>query len=236
MLVRPLLVGGILCAGGISAGATDSSHGTALPAGEQCIETVADGGLENTDGTTIWRQESMAFGSPVCSVDLCGGPEPRSGSWHAWFGGTTGAETSFIEQDVTLPVGASAELVFWLEIQGTALDAPGELTVSLDDNVLLRADFSRGARPYERRAFDVSRFADGLTYTLRFAFDNGGGDPTDRTSFLVDDISLEVCTTSVPPLLRTQTEHLLGLRSDAADQNSDAVLDSADVVMALRNS
>ncbi len=88
---------------------------------------VADPSFELGDaGSSPWAQASSNFGTPLCTVALCGtgnGTGPRTGDWWAWFGGAANLETSSASQTITLLDGAST-LSFWFEntIAGSTQD------------------------------------------------------------------------------------------------------------------
>ena len=125
---------------------------------------VQDPGFEDATPNPHWSESSTNFGSPLCSVDLCGtgaGTGPHSGSWWAWFGGTTMEESGALEQSVRIPAGYSATLEFYLEIP--AANTAGFLRVSIDGNQLFEATDAHAATyaDYTQVVLDVSGYADG---------------------------------------------------------------------------
>jgi len=55
-------------------------------------DVIQDGSFEAGTPNPFWSESSTAFGSPICSVGLCGSgggtAGPRTGSYWVWFGGT----------------------------------------------------------------------------------------------------------------------------------------------------
>lgn len=177
-----------------------SVTGTPAPAGGgACMtstgadgtELVVDGGFEAGTPNPNWNEASTNFGTPLCDVGACGmgtGTGPFAGTFWAWFGGTTAAETGSVSQDVTIPAG-TAELSFQFENvvcdSGAATDF---IEARIDGNVVFSHTCADGTVfPYEPRNVDVSSFADGGTYTLEFFSDKAAGD---GANFFVDDVSL----------------------------------------------
>ncbi|MGH9243492.1 MAG: BACON domain-containing protein, partial [Acidimicrobiales bacterium] len=156
-------------------------------------EIVGDGGFEAGSPNPVWDEASTNFGTPLCTAGGCGvggGTGPHSGSWWAWFGGIeTSVETGSVSQNVTIPSAGSAELRFWLEIP--VADSTGFLDVSLDGDVLFSVTEADGPSiGYTEVVVDVSEYADGGTYELRFdSTTQPGAGPV---NFFVDDVSITV--------------------------------------------
>jgi hypothetical protein len=66
-------------------------------------QAVVDPGFEQGTPNPSWAESSTQFGTPLCSLGLCGGPGPRGGTWWAWFGGTIGFEDALLTQTVAVP-------------------------------------------------------------------------------------------------------------------------------------
>jgi hypothetical protein len=84
-------------------------------------EALVDNSLELTGGGgTQWTSTSTNFGTVLCDVagcGTCGGPcAPHTGSWYAWFGGTSSAEIGTLTQTFNVASGATSTLSFWLMI------------------------------------------------------------------------------------------------------------------------
>ncbi|MPZ27765.1 MAG: S8 family serine peptidase, partial [Micromonosporaceae bacterium] len=156
-------------------------------------DVILDGGFEGGSPNPFWDEGSTNFGSPLCTVALCGaggGTGPHSGTWWAWFGGIDAAETAFVRQQVTLEPGV-AELRFWLEIPSASGTGQDFLTVSVDDTEVFSVTDADAASfsTYTEVTVDVSDFADGGTHTLSFDSSGFGGG---TTNFFVDDVLLDV--------------------------------------------
>ena len=150
---------------------------------------LADGGFEGGTPNPFWNEGSTNFGTPLCDAS-CGLNGAHGGNWWAWFGGiSTADEVGFVAQEVTIPSGDSAELRFWLEIP--VANTPGFLDVSLGGDVVFSVtEADADSYPvYTEVVVDVSSYADGGTYELRF---EGGSTAGEVTNFFVDDVSLEV--------------------------------------------
>jgi subtilisin-like proprotein convertase family protein len=151
---------------------------------------IGDGGFESGSPNAAWTEGSTTFGTPLCNAacGLGGGTGPHGGSWWAWFGGTTGAETGFVEQTVTIPSG-SATLTYWLEIP--TANIPGTLTVSMDGTTLAFYDESDSTTyaTYAQVSIPINAFADGAAHDLRFEQQNGAG--ADVINFFIDDVAID---------------------------------------------
>jgi hypothetical protein len=161
--------------------------------GKGSVDVVADGGFEGGTPNSSWDESSTSFGTPLCDAAGCGtggGTGPRSGSWWTWFGGIESAESASVSQLVTIPVGSSAELRFFLEIPATG--QPGVMNVSLDGDVLFTVtEADAGSYPtYQEVILDVSGYADGGSYALEFSSTTQAA--AEVTNFFVDDVSLVV--------------------------------------------
>ncbi|QSB13644.1 S8 family serine peptidase [Natronosporangium hydrolyticum] len=155
-------------------------------------DVILDGGFEAGSPNPFWDEGSTTFGTPLCTIDVCGfgnGTGPRNGEWWTWFGGIAAPETGFVRQDVTLQPGV-AELRFWLEIPAAGGSGDDFLRVSLDDTEVFSVTDADAAdyATYAEVVVDVSDFADGGTYTLSFDSTVSG---VGTTNFFIDDVSLD---------------------------------------------
>lgn len=166
---------------------------------------VADSGFEAGSPNPHWEEHSDLFGSPLCTVALCGGGAPSRGEWWVWFGGAEDDEVGFVAQQISIPEADSADLQFWLTIGASG--GQGSFEVKLDGDVLFGvsetdADDFFGYTPV---FLDVSDYADGQSHELRFESETSGG----IVNFFVDDVCLRTnpdnfsCAprTSIAPLL-----------------------------------
>jgi PKD repeat protein len=159
------------------------------------VELVTDGSFENGIGSGAWTEASTNFGTPLCDLAGCGngtGTGPRTGNIWAWFGGIPGTtETASVSQSITIPVGGTVTLTFYLE-QIVCDDPTDFMEVSVDGNIVFTTDGGSalcGVLGYSLQTVDISSFADGNAHTLTFngtTFSVNGG----NTNFFVDDISV----------------------------------------------
>lgn len=165
----------------------------ANPFARGTVDVVADGGFELSGTSPEWDDSSTTFGTVMCDEAGCGtggGTGPHGGAWWVWFGGITSGDTGYASQTVTLPVGSSAELRFFLEIPASG--QPGYMRVSLGGDQIFevtQADTTTYAT-YQEVVIDVSEYADGGSYELRFDSVTQSGSA--ETNFFVDDVSLQV--------------------------------------------
>jgi hypothetical protein len=159
---------------------------------ELCQDAVRDGSFEGGSPNASWTEASSQFGSPLCTVQSCGGGQARTGLWWAWYGGVeSGLEDGSVAQDVTLPAGAQATLAFYLRITASSGVAGEYLAVHLGAAEVLRiASTDAGyTAAYTRVEVDLGAQATPGTKRLEIlSHVEGGG-----TSFFVDDVSLTVC-------------------------------------------
>jgi hypothetical protein len=179
--------GVLMCSGGAPA-CTDATGDS---------NRVADGGFEAGAMAGVWTESSTNFGTPICSVGLCGpsgGTNARSDAYWAWFGGIEGAETALVRQTLVIPPG-TATLSFWLEIVVCDTVGSDVFTVRIDGQTVFtatNADPACNQIGYVQKAIDVTAFANGGSHTLELhgTFANAG---TGFTDFMVDDVRLESC-------------------------------------------
>jgi hypothetical protein len=158
------------------------------PASAGCSERVSDGSFETGTPNSYWNEYSLAFGTPLCSLETCGYYVVRTGDWAAWFGGVDGYEAGSLTQTVTIPPGSTTTLEFYLVI------APGEgtgfLQVRLGSTVLFSV--SEGTQGYTDAytlvSIDLSSYADGLPRPLCFE-----SETYNTANFFVDDVSVLAC-------------------------------------------
>lgn len=163
-----------------------------------------------------WEEASTNFGTPLCIVDLCGtcgGPcAAYEGSWYAWFGGATAAETGVLSQTFDVPSGSNAELSFWFFIP-TAGDALADdvVFIRMDGDIVWgasAADFADWAA-YTQVTLDVSAWADGGSHTLSI---EGYQTTGVSVNFLMDAFALTVdgdVATDITELMNHEKEVLV---------------------------
>jgi aminopeptidase S len=145
---------------------------------------VGNGGFEN--GTAPWTTTAGV-------IDNSTSPYPaRTGSWKAWLNGYGTTHTDTASQSVTIPAGCTSyTLTFYLRINSaetTTTVAYDKLTVQLGTTTLATYSNLNENASYTARTFNVSSFA-GQTVTLKFT---GTEDASLATSFIIDDVSLQV--------------------------------------------
>ncbi|WKV76024.1 M28 family peptidase [Streptomyces sp. PCS3-D2] len=145
-------------------------------------QLVVNGGFEN--GSSPWSATAGVITSQS-------GQAPHSGSYKAWLNGYGSPHTDSASQSLAIPSGcASYRLSFFLHIDTDeyASVVYDRFTVSVAGQTL--GSFSNlDAKPgYAEKTYDLSAYA-GRTVTLKF---NGVEDQSLQTSFVVDDVALQV--------------------------------------------
>ena len=181
-----------------------------------CQEAVQDGGFEAGTVPTFWTQSSTNFGTPVCSVALCGTGAgtagARTGSWWAWFGGAEIVRNAAASQSMTLPPGI-ARLRFYLWIGARSGNGTDAFRVLLDGTPVFTAtEATPGYGSYTLVDLDVSAFATGGSHLLRFESSTSG---PEITSFNVDDVSLDLCPVGSTAISASSTRASSGRRTSA---------------------
>jgi hypothetical protein len=167
-----------------------------FPPDAPAAEALSDNSFEAGTPNPVWTESSTNFGSPLCTALDCGtgtGTGPRTGDWWAWFGGAGGfLETASVSQQVTIPVGTSATLSFYLE--AIVCDSESDfLEVTIDGNQVFEVDGTSticGELGYFLVAIPVDAYADGGNHTI--LFNSVTGNEGGSTNFFVDDVYLEV--------------------------------------------
>ena len=168
-------------------------------------EYLADGSFEAAGGSAAngpnWNEADSVFGTPLCDLSSCGGVGPRTGTWWAWFGGTSAAQTSSLTQTLTIPSGA-AVLSFYLFVSSDPDGNNASLTVKLDSTTLHTYADPPVDSGYTLRSFDISSFADGGSHTLAFNYVNPAASSLPRNMHL-DDVSINNVQTATPVVSQT---------------------------------
>lgn len=145
-------------------------------------QVVSNGGFES--GSSPWTATAGVITNQS-------GQAPHSGSYKAWLVGYGQTHTDSASQSVTIPSGCSSyQLAYYLHIdtdetENTVYDT---FTVSVGGQTLETLSNVDAVSGYTLKTYDVSRFA-GQTVTLKF---QGVEDPSLQTSFVVDDVTLQV--------------------------------------------
>ena len=164
---------------------SNSAPGTAT-------ELIGNGGFENGSANPApWTVTAGVVSNSTSEP-------PHSGAWDAWLDGTGTTHTDSILQTVTIPANAvTAQLSFWLHIDTAETSTTrtfDTMTVQLRDTggkvLTTLATFSNldHAAGYQQHSYDVSAFK-GQTVQV---FIQGAEDFELQTSFVLDDISLQV--------------------------------------------
>lgn len=193
----------LTCPAAEGGGVPDEIFQSGFEAGEappQCTpaQLLADPSLEATSADGLsnphWASTSTQFGTVFCSAAICpndgSNPAPRTGSFYAWFGGFSGAETSTLEQTVTIPAGSPRHLNFFLRQARSTAPLDAVLRIKVGDSVLRSFAEPAIVEPnYVARSVDLSAFANGQPHTIRFEYVNPSGSGT--SNFFVDDVTVD---------------------------------------------
>lgn len=168
---------------------------TGGPVGECSENLVLDPGFEGGTPSEAWAEASDVFGTPICDTGCTDeeGAAPYAGEWWAWFGGVENEpENASLAQTITIDP-EMAYLSFWFQIRSGAATGNDVFTVTLGGDTLWMVtdlempDYDQ----YRRIDVDVSQWADGGAYELRFESSHTGDG---LTSFFLDEVSLVSCT------------------------------------------
>src|SRR5262245_4727291 len=156
------------------------------PSGGICTpgNPILDGGFEaavaepgDPLNSPSWVETSTMFGTPLCTIPLCGSgggtAGPRTGNTWSRFGGAGGAvaETATISQSVVFPSGAVINLNFHLWIGAVEAPFTDVLTVKVDGVIRMILDEPGGAEVgYTMRSHNLNGFADGAAHTILFEY------------------------------------------------------------------
>jgi len=123
---------------------------------------------------------------------------PHSGNWFAWFGGTSGAETGTLSQNVTLPAGTAATLSFWYASGSTGCVAGTQadfIEARIDGTALWHMDaadatYCNGS--YAQISIAIPAQYLGGTHVLAFYAEKPSG--AQSVNFAIDDVDIQVTT------------------------------------------
>ncbi len=152
---------------------------------------VQDGSFEAavSGDSPFWTEDSVAFGSPLCTTTSCGNGGgtvgPRTGSWWAWFGGSPTGDTGSLSQNVVITSGSNATLNFylWVGLVGGSSDF---VRVRLGTTEIYRITPTVTTAGYQLVSLNVSAFADGVSRALIFDYSFAA-----NGNVSVDDVTLE---------------------------------------------
>lgn len=150
----------------------------------QSSNVMADGSFEAGSPNPSWTEASLNFGTPICSVAICGGPPPSDGLYHVWFGGIPVYEAGSVEQSVVIPTTAT-DLEFDLTV-GVCDSANDYMRVLVDGTQVFTTDPCT-AGPAGTESVSLGALADGASHTVRFeseTFGTAGG----NSNFFLDNV------------------------------------------------
>jgi hypothetical protein len=181
-----------------TAGDCAAQGGTYSGDGTSCTtDFMVDGSFEGGTPSAAWNEASTNFGTPICDPFACGfggGTGPRTGNFWAWFGGIPANEIGSVDQNVTIPVGATT-LDFYLEIPVSSGNGIDYVRLKVDGTILYTAMESAGPYiGYAPVSVPIGAYADGGVHNIRFESVQTGAPGI--SNFFVDDISLQVQTVS----------------------------------------
>ncbi|MFG2987817.1 M28 family peptidase [Streptomyces sp. NPDC048257] len=145
-------------------------------------QVVVNGGFES--GATPWSATTGVITNQS-------GQAPHGGSYKAWLNGYGSTHTDSASQTLTIPSGCSTyRLGFFLHIdtdedENVVYD---RFTVQVGGQTLETLSNLNANSGYAEKSYDLSQFA-GQSVTLKFS---GTEDQSLQTSFVVDDVTLQV--------------------------------------------
>ncbi|MEU8773857.1 M28 family peptidase [Streptomyces sp. NPDC048606] len=145
-------------------------------------QLVVNGGFES--GTSPWTTTSGVITNQA-------GQPPHGGSYKAWLNGWGSPRTDSAAQTLTVPAGCSSyRLSFHLHIDTDETEnvVYDRFTVSVGGRTLETLSNVDANSGYTLKTYDLASFA-GQSVTLKF---NGVEDQSLQTSFVVDDVALDV--------------------------------------------
>ena len=174
-----------------AAGNVGTSGTVTVTVSNTTTELISNGGFENGTNAAPWTTTSGVINNSAKEP-------PHTGGWDAWLDGYGTTHTDNIMQQVTIPSTATkATLSFWLHIdtaETSTTTAFDKFTVQVRNSsgtvLSTLANFSNlnAAAGYQQHTFDLTSFK-GQTIQI---FMQGVEDFELQTSFVVDDVSLQV--------------------------------------------
>lgn len=161
-----------------------------------CTELIQNPGFEKGSGEPWVEYTSL-------SVAIIGEEWPHTGKRSAWLGGSDEETFHYIYQDVAIPANAkTASLTYWyyLHEEFSADDSPAEsnfsvLIANTDGDILANLETmssTQANEAWEQSTLDAKKYA-GKTIRLAFTAEMATGN---ISSWFVDDVSLQSCTSS----------------------------------------
>ena len=185
--------------------ATDPNPASGNPTGGAGTDLVADGGFEAGSPNPSWTEASTNFGSPLCTLGLCGNgggsAGPANGSWWAWFGGIGTLESASVSQTIQGGASDTCTLSFNFWIGASSGNGIDFLEVSIGGGTVFSVlENTSGFTSYTPVSIDVSSAIDGTAQLL--SIDSTISGTPAVTNFNVDDVAL-ICQSGVPTTPRS---------------------------------
>ncbi|MEO7970125.1 MAG: hypothetical protein ABI698_02415 [bacterium] len=168
---------------------------TVSAAGSATQQLLGNPGFENGVNASPWVVSTGVMDNTTLQP-------ARTGAWKAWMNGFGSPHTDTLAQTVTIPANATtATLSYWLYVytaETTSSIAYDTLTIQLRNSsgavLTTLANYSNLSPkfPYAQASFDLSSYK-GQTIQVYLV---GTEDQGLQTSFLIDDFSLDVATTT----------------------------------------
>jgi len=164
-------------------------------------DLLADGSFEAGTPNPFWAETSINFDTPLCNASdpLCVEGIARTGTWWAWFGGSSDPETASLTQTVLIPADPLQRLKFYLWNPVTSSTGAGVdfFRVSVDGgqvfNMLAGNTLYTGG--YTLVDLNLAPYADGGCHTLSFVSTTISAPAPSTTNIFVDDVAIQCPTT-----------------------------------------
>ncbi|WP_341906467.1 T9SS type A sorting domain-containing protein [Fluviicola taffensis] len=168
--------------------------GTILSSGIYAqTQLLADTSLEASGpNNSPWSSTSTNFGTSFCDAagcGTCGGPcVPNSGSWYAWFGGTTSAETGTIAQGFNATTAGSGTLTYFMKVplKGAIGDT---LSIIMDGTAIDKINTVDSIGDYQQMTLNIGAVTVG-SHNLTIQFQKQASAAV--VNVLVDDVKLTI--------------------------------------------
>ena len=188
---------------------TSTTYAFRTEAAPGCGPTVlGDPSFElGTAPASPWAQTSTNFGSPLCTNTDCGGPPPApsDGTWWGWFGGIDATETASLEQNITLPTGATA-IALNFDFQAAVCNLSSDyFRIFIDGTRVFNVQQGNalcGAADYSPQSIDLTAYPGNRT--LRIEGYSRGSWFWGWSNFYVDNLSV---TATCPPGTPTTADY-----------------------------
>ncbi len=156
------------------------------------VNLLLDPSFETYWSDQYWLQTSTNFGTPLCTMGVCGNGDgtasPHTGAAWGWFGGVPKNEVATLSQSVVFPTShASLQFYFWIGEAAAGSNTADVFTAKIDDVTIFSANATQKNYPtYTLVTVDVSAFADGTSHVVKFS----SVTTTQLVTFNLDDVFL----------------------------------------------